>query len=145
MKTNTNRYFHNLILKRRFSKDTNVKASCLELLDFFVSLQNLDIEYSYHFDDLRKHVSKEIDDEDFIYSVFYLTQPEINVLQQRFSAWRDIEESFIVVDSEHVLEMLRTKSFYNPHSGEPLSEEEFSEQVITFFTPTNYFVEKKND
>ncbi|WP_312050160.1 hypothetical protein [Acinetobacter courvalinii] len=138
-------YFHSLISKRRFSKDTDVRASCIQLLNFLVSVENLDIEYSYSLDDLRDQVSLEIDDEDFIYSVFYLTNPEVNVLKQGFYAWRDIEENFVPVNSEDVIEMLNSKNYYNPHSGEALSEEDFLDQIVTFFSPTTYFLEKRND
>lgn len=138
-------YFHNLILHSRFSNDTDVKKSCLELLDYLVEKDNLDLETSFHFEELRQYVSPQVDDEDFIYSVFYLTRPNINVLKQEFSAWKESVHDFVFIeDRAFILDMLRDKEYTNPFSGEELSPEDFEEQVITFFIPTSHFLEKKN-
>jgi len=138
-------YFHNLILHSRFSTDTDVKQGCLELLDYLTEESSLDLETSFYFEELRQHVSKEIDDEDFIYSVFYLTRPDVNVLKQEFSAWKPIINDFALVeDKTYILEMLRDQEYANPFSGDDLSSQEFEEQVLTFFTPTTYFLEKKD-
>ena len=138
-------YFHNLILHSRFSSDTDVKQSCLELLDYLIERRSLDLETSFHFEELRNYVSPKIDDEDFIYSVFYLTRPGINVLKQEFSAWKEVVNDYVFVEEKIIiLEMLRDKEYANPFSGQELRPEEFEEQVITFFTPTSHFLEKKN-
>ncbi|MCE6006026.1 hypothetical protein [Acinetobacter soli] len=145
MNTTSKSYFHNLISHSRFSKDTDVQQGCLELLDYLIEKSNLDLETSFHFDELRHCVSSQIDDEDFIYSVFYLTRSNINVLKQEFSAWKEIEQDYVFVeDKTIILEMLRDKEYANPFSGDSLSPEEFEEQVVTFFTPTYHFLEMKN-
>ncbi|HEN9589687.1 hypothetical protein R4463_07795 [Acinetobacter baumannii] len=138
-------YFHTLITNTRFSIDTDVKQGCLELLDFLIEYPSLDLETSFYFDELRKHVSLEVEDDDFIYSVFYLARPEINILKQEFSAWKESVHDFVLFeDKNFILEMLRDKNYVNPFSGEDLSSEEFEEQVLTFFTPTSYFLEMRN-
>jgi len=138
-------YFHTLIINTKFSTDTDVKKGCLELLDFLIEQPSLDLETSFYFEELRKHVSLEIEDDDFIYSVFYLARPEVNILKQEFSAWKESVHDFVLVeDKNFILEMLRDKEYVNPFSGEELSSEEFEEQVLTFFTPTSYFLDKRN-
>lgn len=138
-------YFHDLILHSRFSSDTDVKKSCLELLDYLLKKDNLDLEMSFNFEELRRHVSPQIDNEDFIYSVFYLTRPTVNVLKQEFSAWKESVQDFVFVeDRAFILDVLRDKEYTNPFSGKELSPEDFEDQVITFFVPTPHFLENKN-
>lgn len=138
-------YFHKLINTSHFSKDTMVKDGCIQLLDFLVP-KSMDSESSFHFEDLRSHVHESVDNEDFIYSVFYLCRKDINVLRQEFSVWNSQNLTY---DHHHdktsIFEMLRTKNFYNPISGEDLEESQFEEEILTFFIPTIFFLEKKNE
>lgn len=138
-------YFYNLINRNHFSKDTMVKVGCTQLLDFLFTV-NLDCESSFHFEDLRSHVDEAVDDEDFIYSVFYLCRKDINILQQEFSVWNNsngIYDHFL--EKNLILEMLRDRTFYNPISGEDLNESQFAEEILTFFTPTKHFLEMKGE
>jgi len=144
MEKNTRSFFHNLINTSHFSKDTMVKFGCIQIFDYLVP-KKMDSEVSFLFEELRSHVDKSVDNEDFIYSVFYLCRKDINVLRQEFSVWNSQNQIFDhYFDKEIILEMLRSKEYYNPISGEHLNESEFEEQIVTFFSPTNYFLEKKN-
>lgn len=137
-------YFYSLINSRHFSKDTMVKDGCIQLLEFLVA-SNIDCESSFHFEDLRRHVNDSVDDEDFIYSVFYLCRKDIKVLQQEFSVWNSSNQIYDhFLNKDCIFEMLRTKEFYNPISGDELEESGFEEEILTFFTPTRFFLEMKN-
>ncbi|ATZ65457.1 hypothetical protein [Acinetobacter bereziniae] len=138
-------YYYKLINSNRFSRDTDVKEGCLQLLDFLM-LDNLDNESSFYFDDLRKHVEETIDNRDFIYSVFYLTRPEIDVLVQKFSVWDDRVSDYVLYENDiYIRELLRDKYLINPISGIELTPEEFEEQILTFFSPTDKFMERRYD
>lgn len=134
---------HNMILLRRFSKETRVKESCIQIIDYLVSVVD-DQESSFHFQEMRENVDSSINDEDFITSVFYLTRFDFKLLDQRFSAFSRIDQRFIEIDKNLVLNMLKTRDFYNPFSGDDLSEEEFSNQILTYFVVTQFFLDYKN-
>ncbi len=138
-------YFYNLINCNHFSKDTMVKAGCTQLLNFLIT-KKLDSESSFYFEDLRPHVDESVDNEDFIYSVFYLCRKDINVLQQEFSVWNDVSEIYDhYMDKDVILKMLKDKNFFNPISGEDLNESQFEEEILTFFVPTRFFLEMKDE
>jgi len=138
-------YFYQIINKNRFSKDTDVREGCLQILDFLTTYESaLDVEHSFYFEDLRQHVHPDINNSDFIYAVFYLTRPNIQVLSQEFSVWDERISDYVHYHNKQIIsEILRDKEYVNPLSGEPLSQEDFEEQVLTFFTPTAYFLEKR--
>lgn len=137
-------YFYNLINRNHFSKDTMVKAGCIQLLDFFITTK-LDCESSFYFEDLRSHVDNSVDSEDFIYSVFYLCRKDINILQQEFSVWNNSNGIYDhYIEKNIILDMLRDKKFYNPISGDDLNESQFEDEILTFFVPTKFFLEMKS-
>lgn len=138
-------YFYNLINHNHFSKDTMVKVGCTQLLDFLTEA-NLDCESSFHFEDLRHFVDKSVDDEDFIYSVFYLCRKDTNILQQEFSVWNNSNETYDHFHEKNIIfKMLKDRDFFNPVSGECLNEAQFEEQILTFFIPTTFFLEMKDE
>ncbi|MBD0531556.1 hypothetical protein HPJ32_08335 [Acinetobacter baumannii] len=64
---------------------------------------------------------------------------------QEFEAL-DLYGSFTQVpDREQILEDMRNEEFFNPFSGKPLTEEEFGQEVLTYFTPSPCFMEMFND
>lgn len=143
MSTNRDSYFHKLILSNRFSKDTDVKEGCLQILDFLMT-RPFDDESSFYFEDLRSHVDSEIDNRDFIYSVFYLTRPTIEVLSQKFSVWDARLSDYIFYENAQAIrEMIRDKVYVNPISGDDLTPEEFENEILTFFTPTANFIVRR--
>ena len=84
-------------------------------------------------------MSNEISNNDFILIVFYLCQPNIEILQQRFSAfnpnssqYEDLED-LDDVQIQHLIDMLKSKYYQNPITGENLTQQQFSDQVITYF------------
>ncbi|NUG13300.1 hypothetical protein HUN13_17120, partial [Acinetobacter seifertii] len=87
-------YFHKLIRSRKFSEYSDIKLSCLFILDYLI-VAGIDLEITFSFDQLREKVDSGISNEDFISSVFYLTREDINILEQGFSAWREIEGRYV--------------------------------------------------
>lgn len=89
-------------------------------------------------------ISPKTDDKTFYDAVFYLTRKKINVLTQNFEAL-DRDDEYTAVDREAVLEAIRQENYFNPHTGQSLTEEEFGEQVLTYFSPAEEFVRKLDD
>ena len=88
-------------------------------------------------------IAPKVDEGIFYDAVFYLTKKNINVLEQQFEAINPRTHSFqYVVDKEFFIEDMRDGELYNPFVGDLLSEKEFGEQVITYFSPSQYFMEK---
>lgn len=137
-------YFHRMILARKFSEYSDVKLSCLLILDYLM-IAGRDMEVSFSFDELRERVDKNINNEDFISSVFYLAREDISVLEQGFSAWRDIEERYVPVKFEKVKKMINSKRFSHPFTAEELSEKQFYDLVIPYFGVTQNFLDHKNE
>jgi len=145
MKELSKSYFYRLISKHHFSKDTMVKDGCIQILEYLLS-KDVDVESSFYFEDLRKHIHKDIDNEDFIYSVFFLCRKDMNVLQQEFTVWNNENSSFEhYLDKNHIYEILKSQDFCNPISGESLKATDFENEVLTFFCPTRFFVENKSE
>lgn len=137
-------YFYKLIENRQFSDLTDVKKCCLLLVKYLLIVAR-DLEVSFHFEELRDVIDFSINEEDFITSVYYLTRPDILILEQGFSAWRDIEDRYIPIDAKIVLTILSTHNYHHPITGEELSREEFNDQIIPYFSATQYFLDHKND
>ena len=91
-------------------------------------------------------ISPQVDEKVFYEAVFYLTKRNINVLEQQFEAMEPRTHDFQPIpDKENFVEDMRDGELYNPFVGELLSEKEFGEQVITYFSPSKFFVEKVNE
>ncbi|MBH0005569.1 hypothetical protein [Psychrobacter sp. SWN149] len=81
----------------------------------------------------------------FYEAVFYLTLRNIDVLEQQFEAIEPRTCSFqSIPNKEDFIEDMRDGELYNPFIGDLLSEKEFGEQVITYFSPSKYFMERVN-
>lgn len=90
-------------------------------------------------------ISPKVDEEIFYDAVFYLTRKNINVLTQEFEALDPKYGFKQVPDKAQILEDMRNEEFFNPFTGKALTEEEFGEQVLSYFTPSFEFVRKLND
>lgn len=90
-------------------------------------------------------ISPKVDEEIFYDAVFYLTRKNINVLTQEFEALDPKYGFKQVPDKEQILEDMRNEEFFNPFTGELLTEQEFGVQVLSYFSPSCEFVRKLND
>lgn len=90
-------------------------------------------------------ISPKVEEEVFYDAVFYLTRKNINVLTQEFEALDPKYGFKQVPDKEQILEDMRNEKFFNPFTGIELTEKEFGEQVLSYFTPSCEFVRKLND
>lgn len=87
-------------------------------------------------------ISPKVDEETFYDAVFYLTRKNINVLIQDFEAL-DPQRGYIQVpDKNQIIEDMKNEEFINPFTGDLLTEEEFGQQVLTYFMPSPDFVSK---
>ena len=137
-------YFHQVIKSRRFSEYSDIKLSCLLLLDYLI-IAGRDLEVTFSFDELREKVDSRVSNEDFVSSVFYLTREDIDILEQGFSAWREVEARYVPVKFEKVNKMIISNNFSHPFTGEELSEQQFYDLVLPYFGVTQNFLDHKND
>lgn len=117
-------------------------GACLELIDY-LSICPERKKY-LQFAPLYKELQKEVPDETFYNAVFFLTREDIDVLNQKFEAYNPNTDEYENVNSEDVLEAIRTQEYYNPITGDILSLEEFGEQVLTYFSTSPSFESKIN-
>lgn len=122
--------------------DTEVVEVCYAIIDY-VSVGPTKKSHLSFIDLYR--VSPKVDEEIFYDAVFYLTRKNINVLTQEFEALDPKYGFKQVPDKEQILEDMRNEKFFNPFTGELLTEQEFGEQVLSYFTPSCEFVRKLND
>ena len=122
--------------------DTEVAEVCYAIIDY-VSVGPTKKSHLSFLDLYR--VSPKVDEEIFYDAVFYLTRKNINVLTQEFEALDHKYGFKQVPDKEQILEDMRNEKFFNPFIGELLTEQEFGEQVLSYFTPSCEFVRKLND
>lgn len=138
-------YLEKKLLNNPVKKEKWIENGCLEIIDYISSanqhcngnlIDNSILSRKFCFDDFRKSVSNEISNNDFILIVFYLCQPNIEILQQRFSAFNPNLSQYEDLDDvqiQHLIDMLQSKCYKNPITGENLTQQQFSEQVITYF------------
>ena len=86
-------------------------------------------------------ISPKVNEDDFYEAVFYLTKKNVNVLKQQFEAFDPNSGFKSVPDREQIFEDMRNEDFYNPFTGQKLTEQQFGEQVPTYFSPSEYFME----
>lgn len=96
------------------------------------------------FRDLYK-VSPKVNEEVFYDAIFYLTRQNINVLTKQFEALHPKEGFKQVPDREQIIKDMKNEEFFNPFTGKKLTEEEFGEQVLIYFSPSKDFVSKLNE
>ncbi|MDO5770133.1 MAG: hypothetical protein Q4P13_11570 [Psychrobacter sp.] len=88
-------------------------------------------------------ISPKVDENIFYEAVFFLTRNNINVLDQQFQALNPRTKEFQPVPNRNeLIESMRDGEFYNPFVGELLDEEGFGKQVLTYFSPSKYFMER---
>lgn len=125
------------------NKSSEMLELCLKVIDYISIAPELKVDFSLSqiYDSINS-----ISDEDVFYnSIFYLTRKNINILTQKFKVLDANKNEYIpyTIDTEF-LRALSERDFYNPITGDELSEKEFSEQVLTYFAPSDGFKEKIN-
>lgn len=134
-------YLEKKLLSNTVKKEKWIETGCLEIIDY-ISLENQKnndnsiLSRKFSFDDFRKSVSNEISNNDFILIVFYLCQPNIEILKQRFSALNPNSNQYEDLDDVQIrrlIDMLQSKCYHNPITGENLTQQQFAHQVITYF------------
>lgn len=138
-------YLEKKLLNNPVKKEKWIENGCLEIIDYISSanqhcngnlIDNSILSRKFSFDDFRKSVSNEISNNDFILIVFYLCQPNIEILQQRFSAFNPNSSQYEDLDDvqiQNLIDMLQSKCYQNPITGENLIPQQFAQQVITYF------------
>lgn len=142
-------YLEKKLLSNTVKKEKWIENGCLEIIDYISSanqhcngnlIDNSILSRKFSFDDFRKSVSNEISNNDFILIVFYLCQPNIEILQQRFSAFNPNSNQYEDLDDvqiQNLIDMLQSKCYKNPITGENLMPQQFAQQVITYFVLSN--------
>ncbi|CAM0692253.1 hypothetical protein N0P26_002676 [Acinetobacter baumannii] len=117
-------------------------SACLNLVDY-VSIAPLK-KMHLTFVDLYKHVDQSISEDIFYNAVFYLTKKNINVLTQKFEAYNSAIDRYEAIleseDIKEILDSIASGEYVHPLNGNILTAEEFSKQVLTFFSPSQVFV-----
>lgn len=138
-------YLEKKLLNNPVKKEQWIETGCFEIIDYISSanqycngnlIDNSILSRKFSFDDFRKSVSNEISNNDFILIVFYLCQPNIEILQQRFSAFNPNSSQYEDLDDvqiQNLIDMLQSKCYQNPITGENLMPPQFAQQVITYF------------
>lgn len=122
--------------------DIDMVRVCLAIIDHVAIGPSKKPHLTFY--DLNR-ISPKVNEDVFYDAVFYLTKKNINVLEQQFEAINPRTHSFQhIVDKKAFIEDMRDGELYNPFVGDSLSEKEFGEQVITYFSPSKYFMEKVN-
>ena len=116
----------------------DMQAVCFAIIDY-ISV-GTETKVHLNFDDLYR-ISPEVDENIFYDAIFYLTRPPISILSQEFEALDPIEGRYIEVpDKQEIIEDMRKEEYYNPHTGDKLTLEDFGRQVLTFFKPSKRFM-----
>ncbi|MBE9578031.1 MULTISPECIES: hypothetical protein [Moraxella] len=89
-------------------------------------------------------ISPKVDENTFYNAVFLLTRHKFGVLEQNFEAINCRGDYQIVPDKQQIIDDIKEKEFFNPFTGKELSEQEFGEQVLTFFSPTQKMMQAVN-
>ena len=139
-------YLEKQLLNNTIKKEKQIEIGCLEIINYIdlllqVENDNNSIDYSifsrqFSFDELRTYVSNEISDNDFILIVFYLCQTNIDILKQKFSALKPKTNQYEDLDNDQVsflMDILESKYYKNPITGDDLTEQNFAKQVVTYF------------
>ena len=111
----------------------DVVSVCHAIMDHVAKAPN--IHKHLTFLDLYR-ISPSVPDDVFYDAVFLLTKHPYNILIQNFEALNSRGVYQVVPDREQLLEDMKNDDFNNPFTGQQLSEAEFGNQVLTFFSPS---------
>lgn len=121
---------------------TEMLSACLNLIDYVSVAPSKKTHLT--FVDLYKHVDQSTSEDIFYSAVFHLTKKNINVLTQKFEAYNSVIDRYEAIsddeDIREILNSIASGDYVHPLSGDILTPEEFSRQVLTFFSPSQIFV-----
>ncbi|RYY80254.1 MAG: hypothetical protein EOO69_02350 [Moraxellaceae bacterium] len=81
-----------------------------------------------------------IDDIDkFKKAVYILVDARINVLEQQFEAYHNLKHRYEGVDSDFIHDVLVSEEYVHPFTHEEITEQEFNDLIIIYFSPTEEF------
>lgn len=119
----------------------DMTAVCFAIIDYL----STELNKKTHLTFARLYdISPKVDDEVFYDAVFLLTKHKIGILEQHFEAVNRRGVFQIVPDRQQILDSIREQEFFNPFTGQELTEEQFGKQVLTFFSPTKKLMQAIN-
>ncbi|WP_289338222.1 hypothetical protein [Acinetobacter baumannii] len=123
---------------------TEMLSACLNLIDYVSIAPTKKTHLT--FIDLYKQVDHSISEDIFYSAVFHLTKKNINVLTQKFEAYNSVIDRYeTIIDDDDIREILKSIAsgdYIHPLSGQILTAEDFNQQVLTYFSPSDFFVSK---
>lgn len=132
--------FKRTILEQLGHTNNDMAIVCLELFDYIANDPTKKMHLT--FIDLYKVISP-VNENLFYSCVFFLTRKDIDVLTQKFEAWNNKRSRWqIVPDFDDIIMAISEKDYFNPFSGDQLDEVSFSEQVVTFFSPSETIIQR---
>lgn len=121
--------------------DDNMASVCFAIIDYL----SIEPNKKRHLTFTRLYeISPKVDDEIFYDAVFLLTRHKFSVLEQHFEAQNSRGDFEIVLNRQQVLNDMKEEKFFNPLTGQELTEEQFGQQVLTFFSPTPKLIQAVN-
>lgn len=125
---------------------TAMLSACLEMIDYLSIAPSKKGHLT--FVDLYKHVDPSTSEDIFYSAVFYLTKNNVNVLTQKYEAYNSLLNRFEAVadidDVREILDSIASGEYIHPLNGDMLTAEEFNQQVLTYFSPSQFFVSNLN-
>lgn len=126
-------------------KDSHINDNMAEVCFAIIDYLSTEPTKKTHLTFARLYeISPKVDDEVFYNAVFLLTKNKFGVLEQNFEALDLNGQYKLVPDKQQIIDDMKEEEFYNPFTGEQLSEKQFGEQVLTFFSPTKQFLQSMN-
>ena len=125
---------------------TEMLSACLKMIDYVSIAPSRKGHLT--FVDLYKHVDPSIPEDIFYSAVFFLTKNNVNDLTQKYAAYHSLINRFETVsdveDVSEILDSIASGEYIHPLNGNVLTAEEFNQQVLTYFSPSQFFVSNLN-
>lgn len=125
---------------------TEMLSACLKLIDYVSIAPSRKGHLT--FVDLYKHVDPSTSEDIFYSAVFFLTKNNVNVLIQKYEVYNSLIDRFEAVsdldDVREILDSIASGEYIHPLNGDVLTAEEFNQQILTYFSPSQLFVSNLN-
>lgn len=116
----------------------DVAQVCFAIIDYLATCPNKKTHLTFA---RLYEISPKVDEQAFYDAVFLLTKHKISVLEQHFEALNHQGNYEIVPDKQQIIDDIKEQTFFNPFTGQPLSEAQFGKEVLTFFSPTQQLMQ----
>lgn len=121
-------------------------SACLKLIDYVSIAPSRKGHLT--FVDLYKQVDPSTSEDIFYSAVFFLTKNNVNVLTQKYEVYNSLINRFEAVsdldDVREILDSIASGEYIHPLNGDVLTAEEFNQQILTYFSPSQLFVSNLN-